>query len=189
MINEHPERECQLARQSGKGKGDAVRLGFDMAKGDVLMILDSDLSVTPDDLPRFYEAILEGKGELINGVRLVYPMENLAMRPANLIGNKFFGLAFSWVFGQPVKDTLCGTKVLSREAYAEIAANRAYFGDFDPYGDFDLLFGASKLSLKITDMPVRYRSRTYGAPNISRWRDGLLLLRMTLFAAFKIKFI
>lgn len=188
-IQAHPERDCQLVRQTGKGKGDAVRLGFEMAKGDVLMILDSDLSVAPDDLPRFYEAVIEGKGELINGVRLVYPMENLAMRPANLLGNKFFSLAFSWVFGQPVKDTLCGTKVLSREAYEKISANRAYFGDFDPYGDFDLLFGAAKLSLEITDMPVRYRSRTYGAPNISRWRDGWLLLRMTLFAAAKIKFI
>jgi glycosyltransferase involved in cell wall biosynthesis len=188
-IRAHPERKCQLARQEGKGKGDAVRLGFEIATGDILMILDSDLSVAPDDLPRFYEAAVEGKGELINGVRLVYPMENLAMRPANLLGNKFFSLAFSWLFGQPVKDTLCGTKVLSRETYDKIAANRAHFGDFDPYGDFDLLFGAAKLSLKITDMPVRYRSRTYGAPNISRWRDGWLLLRMTVFAAMKIKFI
>jgi SAM-dependent methyltransferase len=188
-IQAHPERRCQLARQTGKGKGDAVRLGFEMATGDVLMILDSDLSVAPDELPRFYEAVVEGKGELVNGVRLVYPMEDLAMRPANLLGNKFFSLAFSWLFGQPVKDTLCGTKVLSRETYDKIAANRAHFGDFDPYGDFDLLFGAAKLSLKITDLPVRYRSRTYGAPNISRWRDGWLLLRMTLFAAMKIKFI
>lgn len=188
-IQAHPEWNCQLVRQRGKGKGDAVRLGFEIANGEILMILDSDLSVSPGDLPRFYEAVVEGKGELINGVRLVYPMENQAMRPANLLGNKFFSLAFSWIFGQPVKDTLCGTKVLSREAYNEIAANRAYFGDFDPYGDFDLLFGAAKLSLKITDMPVRYRSRTYGAPNISRWRDGWLLLRMTVFAAMKIKFV
>jgi SAM-dependent methyltransferase len=188
-IRAHPERNCQLARQTGKGKGDAVRLGFQMAKGDVLMILDSDLSVSPNDLPRFYDAIVEGKGDMINGVRLVYPMENAAMRPMNLLGNKFFSLTFSWLFGQPVKDTLCGTKVLSRGAYNKIASNRASFGDFDPYGDFDLLFGAARLSLKITDMPVRYRSRTYGAPNISRWRDGWLLLRMTLFAAAKIKFI
>jgi 2-polyprenyl-3-methyl-5-hydroxy-6-metoxy-1,4-benzoquinol methylase len=188
-IQAHPDKNCQLVRQTGKGKGDAVRLGFDLAKGNVLMILDSDLSVSPDDLPRFYRAIVEGKGELINGVRLVYPMENLAMRPMNFIGNKFFSLAFSWLFGQPIKDTLCGTKVLSRAAYDKIKANRANFGDFDPYGDFDLLFGAARLSLKITDMPVRYRSRTYGAPNISRWRDGWLLLRMILFAAAKIKFI
>jgi SAM-dependent methyltransferase len=188
-IQAHPERNCQLIRQTGKGKGDAVRLGFDMAKGEVLMILDSDLSVSPDDLPRFYSAVIEGKGELINGVRLVYPMENFAMRPLNFLGNKFFSLAFSWIFGQPVKDTLCGTKALSRTTYDKIKANRSYFGDFDPYGDFDLLFGAARLSLKITDMPVRYRSRTYGAPNISRWRDGWLLLRMTIFAALKIKFI
>jgi len=111
------------------------------------------------------------------------------MRPLNFLGNKFFSLAFSWIFGQPVKDTLCGTKALSRTTYDKIKANRSYFGDFDPYGDFDLLFGAARLSLKITDMPVRYRSRTYGAPNISRWRDGWLLLRMTIFAALKIKFI
>ena len=188
-IHAHPERNCQLLRQTGKGKGDAVRLGFDISKGDVLMILDSDLSVSPDDLSRFYNAIVEGKGELINGVRLVYPMESLAMRRMNFLGNKFFSLAFSWIFGQPVKDTLCGTKVLSREAYDKIANNRTYFGDFDPYGDFDLLFGAARLSLKITDMPVRYRSRTYGSPNISRWRDGWLLLRMTIFAAMKIKFV
>jgi len=188
-IRAHPERTCQLIRQTGKGKGDAVRLGFEMANGEVLMILDSDLSVSPDDLPRFYNAIIEGRGELINGVRLVYPMENLAMRPLNFLGNKFFSLAFSWIFGQSVKDTLCGTKVVSRSTYAKIKANRSYFGDFDPYGDYDLLFGAAKLSLRITDMPVRYRSRTYGAPNISRWRDGWLLLRMTLFAAKKIKFV
>lgn len=188
-IQDHPERNCRLARQTGKGKGDAVRLGFQLAKGDVLMILDSDLSVSPDDLPRFYDAIADGKGDLINGVRLVYPMENAAMRPMNLLGNKFFSLTFSWLFGQPVKDTLCGTKALSRTAYNRIAGNRAYFGKFDPYGDFDLLFGAARLSLKIIDLPIRYRSRTYGAPNISRWRDGWVLLRMTIFAAIKIKFV
>lgn len=188
-IATHTEWMCRLVKQNGKGKGDAVRLGFELAQGDILMILDSDLSVAPIDLPRFYSAIVEGKGELINGVRLVYPMENFAMRPLNLIGNKFFSLVFGWIFGQPVKDTLCGTKVLSRHAYDEIKANRDYFGDFDPYGDYDLLFGSARLSLKITDMPVRYRSRTYGEPNINRWRDGWLLLRMTWFAAKKIKFV
>ena len=147
------------------------------------------LSVAPEDLPRFYEAIRTGRGELINGVRLIYPMEEKAMRFANLLGNKFFSLAFSWLLGTSIKDTLCGTKVLWRKDYELIAANRSYFGDFDPFGDFDLLFGAAKLNLKIVDMPVRYRERVYGTTNIQRWRHGWMLLNMVLFAASKIKFI
>jgi SAM-dependent methyltransferase len=188
-IAAHPERHCQLVRQTGLGKGDAVRLGFDCARGEVLMILDADLTVPPEDLPRFYEALLSGKGEFINGVRLVYPMEKEAMRFINLMGNKFFSLAFSWLLGQPIKDTLCGTKVLWKRDYEAIAANRAYFGDFDPFGDFDLIFGAVKLSLKITDLPIRYRERTYGATNIQRWKHGWLLLKMVLFAARRLKFV
>ncbi|MBI1761619.1 MAG: glycosyltransferase [Acidobacteria bacterium] len=185
----HPERICKLWRQTGAGKGDAVRLGFAEASGDILMILDADLTVPPEDLPRFYEALSTGKGEFINGVRLVYPMEDGAMRFANLLGNKFFSLAFSALLGQPVKDTLCGTKVLWRRDYERLTANRAYFGDFDPFGDFDLLFGAAKLNLKITEIPVRYRERTYGTTNIQRWRHGWLLLKMVLFAAGRIKFV
>lgn len=188
-IKEHPEWNVSLYRQSGKGKGDAVRLGFQMARGDILMILDADLTVMPEDLPRFYAAIVEGKGEFINGVRLVYPMEGRAMRFLNLLGNKFFSLAFSWLLGQRIKDTLCGTKVLYRSDYEKIAANRSYFGDFDPFGDYDLLFGAAKLGLKIVDMPVRYRDRTYGDTNIQRWRHGWLLLKMVAFAARRIKFV
>jgi SAM-dependent methyltransferase len=188
-ITRHPERCCQLLRQTGKGKGDAVRLGFEHARGDVLMILDADLTVAPEDLPRFLDALVAGKGELINGVRLVYPMQKQAMRFFNLLGNKFFSLAFSWLLGQPVKDTLCGTKVLWARDYRRIAAQRSYFGDFDPFGDFDLLFGAAKLNLKIVDMPIRYRERTYGTTNIQRWRHGLLLLRMVAFAARRLKFI
>jgi len=188
-IAAHPEWSCQLARQSGVGKGDAVRLGFSMAKGDVLMILDADLTVPPEDLPRFYEALGSGKGEFINGARLIYPMEKQAMRFINLLGNKFFSLAFSWLLGQSIKDTLCGTKVLWKKDYDLIAANRAYFGDFDPFGDFDLLFGAAKLNLKILDLPVRYRERTYGTTNIQRWRHALLLFKMVFFAAGRIKFI
>ena len=161
-IARHPERRMRLLRQRGKGKGDAVRLGFAEAKGGVLMILDADLTVAPEDLPRFYRALRSGRGEFINGVRFVYPMEKQAMRFLNLLGNKFFSLGFSWLLGQNVKDTLCGTKVLSRADYDTIAANRAYFGDFDPFGDFDLIFGAAKLDLKIVDMPVRYHERTYG---------------------------
>jgi glycosyltransferase involved in cell wall biosynthesis len=188
-IAAHPERRCRLLRQSGKGKGDAVRLGFAEARGDVLMILDADLTVAPEDLPRFCEALRTGKGEFVNGVRLVYPMADKAMRFLNLLGNKFFSLAFSWLLGQSVKDTLCGTKVLWREDYQRIAANRAYFGEFDPFGDFDLLFGAARQNLKLIDMPIRYGERTYGTTNIQRFRHGLLLLRMVAFAAGRIKFV
>ena len=154
-----------------------------------LVVLDADLTVPPEDLPRFYDALVSGKGDFINGVRLVYPMEQEAMRLANLIANKFFSLAFSWLLGQPIKDTLCGTKVLFRQDYELIAANRNYFGDFDPFGDFDLLFGAAKLNLRILDLPIRYKARTYGDTNIERWKHGLLLLRMTAFAARRMKFI
>ena len=185
----HPERRCQLLRQTGVGKGDAVRAGFAAARGDVLMILDADLTVPPEDLPRFYEALRMGKGEFINGVRLVYPMEREAMRFWNLLGNKFFSLAFSWLLGQSIKDTLCGTKVLWRKDYERLADNRAYFGDFDPFGDFDLLFGAAKMGLRVIDLPIRYRERTYGTTNIDRWRHGWLLLRMVAFAASRIKFV
>jgi SAM-dependent methyltransferase len=189
VIARHPERRMQLLRQSGAGKGDAVRLGFAEATGGVLMILDADLTVAPEDLPRFYRALRSGRGEFINGVRFVYPMEKQAMRFLNFLGNKFFSLGFSWLLGQSVKDTLCGTKVLSRADYDTIAANRAYFGDFDPFGDFDLIFGAAKLDLKIVDMPVRYHERTYGQTNIQRWRHGLLLLRMFGFALRRLKFV
>lgn len=184
-----PDRtHVSLLRQPGKGKGDAVRHGYAHATGEVLMILDADMTVAPEELPRFYQAIVEGKGEFINGVRLVYPMEGEAMRTLNYLGNKAFSIAFSWLLRQPIKDTLCGTKVLTRASYDEIAANRSYFGDFDPFGDFDLLFGASKSNLKIVDLPIRYRDRTYGDTNIDRWRHGLLLLRMSVFAARKLRF-
>ncbi len=185
----HSDRQCKLFRQKGVGKGDAVRLGFENAKGDVLMILDADLTVPPEDLLRFYEVLRSGKGEFVNGVRLVYPMEKEAMRFFNLVGNKFFSLAFSWLLEQKIKDTLCGTKVLWKKHYNMIVENRAYFGDFDPFGDFDLLFGAAKLNLKIVEMPIRYRERSYGATNISRWSHGWLLLKMVLFASRRIKFV
>jgi len=153
------------------------------------MILDADLTVPPEDLPRFVAALRDNDAEFVNGVRLVYPMEKRAMRFFNLIGNKFFSLAFSWMLGQPIKDTLCGTKVLTKANYERIAANRQHFGDFDPFGDFDLLFGAARLSLRIVDMPIRYRERTYGTTNIQRWRHGWLLLRMVAFAARRLKFV
>src|SRR5262249_4579321 len=158
----------------GRGKGDAVRKGFAAAEGDILFILDADLTVPAEDLPKFYQAILDNKGDLINGTRLVYPMEDEAMRVLNLLGNKAFSLIFSWLLDQRIKDTLCGTKVLRKEHYDLIAANRSFFGDFDPFGDFDLLFGAARLNLKITEIPVRYRARTYGDTKISRFRHGWL---------------
>lgn len=188
-IKANPQRDCKLLKQPGKGKGDAVRAGFDAATGDILMILDADITVPPEDLPRFFDVLDQGKGEFVNGVRLVYPMQNDAMRFANLIGNKFFSFAFSWLLGQPIRDTLCGTKVMWTKDYRRLANNRAYFGDFDPFGDFDLLFGAAKLNLKILEVPIRYRARRYGETNIQRWRHGVILLRMVIFAARRIKFV
>ena len=184
-----PNLPIRMFQQRGVGKGDAVRLGFAEARRDVLMILDADLSVPPEMLPKFYRALASGIGEFINGSRLVYPMEKEAMRFANILGNKFFAAAFSFLLRQPLKDTLCGTKVLRRTDYQAIARDRAYFGDFDPFGDFDLIFGAARQGLRIVELPVRYRERVYGETNIRRWTHGWLLLRMTLFAARRIRFI
>ncbi len=185
----YPGRNVKLFKQPGKGKGDAVRTGFAAATGEVLMILDADLTMPPEDLPLYYQAWRSGKAEFVNGVRLIYPMEKKAMKFFNLIGNKFFSMAFSWLLDQSIKDTLCGTKVLSKKSYETIAANRYYFGDFDPFGDFDLIFGAAKCNLKIIDLPIRYKDRVYGDTNIQRWRHGVILLRMVVFAMGKIKFI
>jgi ubiquinone/menaquinone biosynthesis C-methylase UbiE len=176
-------------QQTGKGKADAVRLGFAEATGDILIILDADLTVQPEDLPKFVEVISTNHGEFINGSRLVYPYSYQAMPWLNSVANKFFALVISFLLGQNIKDTLCGTKVLWREDYDKIANNRSYFGDFDPFGDFDLLFGAAKLNLHIVEVPVRYQERTYGKSNISHFREGLILLGMCLYAAKKIKFI
>lgn len=188
-IAARPDWSCQLWRQMGIGKGDAVRLGFSRATGEILMVLDADLTMPPEDLPRYYQVLRTGEAEFANGVRLVYPMEGEAMRFLNLAGNRFFSAAFSALLGQPVKDTLCGTKALWKRDYDLIAANRAYFGEFDPFGDFDLLFGATKLNLKIVDVPIRYRQRTYGATNIHRWKHGWLLLKMVWFALWRLKFV
>ncbi len=182
-------KRLSYAVQTGKGKGDAVRLGFDMAKGDILAIYDADMTVPPEEMVKFYRALSENRADFINGSRLIYPMEKQSMRLLNFFGNKFFSFAFTYIIGQPVRDTLCGTKVLWRKEYEEIKANRAFFGDFDPFGDFDLLFGAVKLNQKIIDMPVHYKDRVYGATNISRWSHGWLLLQMTWFAVRKLKFI
>lgn len=185
----HPNKDIKIFVQDGTGKGDAVRKGFDAARGDILMILDADLSVFPEDLSKFYQALIERSGELINGCRLVYPLERESMRLLNLFGNRFFSEMFSWLLDQRIKDTLCGTKVLWKEDYQKIKVGREFFGDFDPFGDFDLLFGAAKLNLKIIDLPIRYHPRTYGKTNISRFRHGWLLTKMCIFAMRKIKFI
>jgi SAM-dependent methyltransferase len=179
----------QAFQQTGKGKGDAVRLGFEKATGDILIILDADLTVQPEELINFVSAIVSRRGEFINGSRLVYPYSQAAMPWLNTLANKFFALVFSFLLGQNIKDTLCGTKVLWREDYLRIVANRSYFGDFDPFGDFDLLFGAAKLNLHIVEVPVRYQPRTYGESNIAHVREGLVLLKMCLYAAQKIKFV
>ncbi len=181
--------DIRTLKQTGKGKGDAVRAAFAEAKGDILMILDADLTVAPEDLLKFFEAIASGRGEFINGSRLIYPRSRSAMPWLNTLANKFFGAVFSYLLDQRLKDTLCGTKVLWRTDYEKIAAGRAYFGDFDPFGDFDLLFGAAKLNIQIVEVPIRYQPRTYGQSNIRHFREGMVLLGMCAFASRKIKFI
>lgn len=176
-------------KQTGIGKGDAVRAGFQIAKGDILIILDADLSVPPEELPRFIESLKNGVCEFANGSRLLYPMERHAMQFLNILGNRLFGIAFTFLLGQQVRDTLCGTKALWTRDYQKIVLNRSYFGDFDPFGDFDLLFGASRLNLRIRDIPVHYKERTYGSTNISRFRHGALLIRMTIIAARRLRFV
>jgi len=188
-VAKYPQRTIKVLKQQTKGKGGAVREAFAAATGELLFILDADLTMPPEELPKFYEAARSGTAEFVNGVRLVYPMEEEAMQFLNMVANKVFGLTFSWLLGQKIKDTLCGTKVLFREDYEALARNRAYFGEFDPFGDFDLIFGAAKLNLRLVDLPIRYRARTYGETNIQRWRHGWLLLRMVVFAARRLKFI
>jgi SAM-dependent methyltransferase len=183
----NPDKDIKVYQQTGKGKGDAVRLGYSKASGDVFMILDADMTVPPEDLPRFYRVIANGTVEFVNGSRLVYPMGTKAMRFLNLCANKFFAWAFSVILEQDVKDTLCGTKVLIRSDYEQLAAGRAYFGTLDPFGDFDLLFGAAKLNLKIQDLPIIYRDRDYGDTNISRFSHGWLLLKMAWLGFWRLK--
>ena len=165
-----------------------MRAGFAVATGDVLVIQDGDLTAPPEDLPKFFAVLRDGGAEFVNGSRLVYPMEKHAMRFLNLLGNKFFALSLSYVLGQGVKDSLCGTKMLLRSDYERLLRRIKELGDFDPFGDFNLLFGASLLNLKIRDLPVRYRDRSYGETNISRFSHGWLLLRMTWFGLWTLKF-
>jgi len=179
----------KCVKQDGRGKADAVRKGCGLASKDIFMILDADLSVAPEALPDFYKAICEDKAEFLNGSRLVYPHDGKAMCFFNMVGNKFFAVVFSFLVGQRFKDTLCGTKVISRENYKRIESGRSFFGNFDPFGDFDLILGAARFCLKIREMPVRYHERVYGTTNINRWKHGVILLRMVIFAGRKLKFI
>jgi glycosyltransferase involved in cell wall biosynthesis len=174
-------------QQTGRGKADAVRVGFRLATGDVLAILDADLTMPPELLPRFYEAFVSGHADFVNGSRLLYPMEGAAMRPLNRLGNIFFAKALSYVLDTRIGDSLCGTKLLSRKNWYRMQEWRDDFGDFDPFGDFELIFPAAVLGLGIVDVPIRYRDRSYGTTNISRFRHGWMLLRMTLIAFFRIK--
>jgi glycosyltransferase involved in cell wall biosynthesis len=183
----YPHYDIKALRQPGKGKADAVFHAFEAARGDALMILDADLTVPPEQLPKFWQVIAGRQGEFVNGSRLIYPMENEAMRFLNLVANKIFSLLFSWLLNQRITDTLCGTKVISRQNYQRLKAGRAFFGDFDPFGDFDLLFGASRLNLKVVEVPIRYAARAYGETQISRFRHGMLLLRMVAYAFMRIK--
>jgi SAM-dependent methyltransferase len=187
-INESSNRNIRFIKQPGQGKGDAVRAGFNRATGDILVILDADMTVPPECLPRFIEALATGKGEFINGVRLVYPLEDQSMRFLNMVFNKAFGLLLSWLLDQPVKDTLCGTKALWKKDYEKMKQNPDGLSLMDPFGDFDLLFNAARINLKIIDLPVRYRRRTYGMTKIRRWRHGWILLKLVFLAARRIKF-
>jgi SAM-dependent methyltransferase len=187
VVAAYPHHDIKAIKQPGKGKADAVFAGFEIARGDVLIILDADLTVPPEQMPKFWEAIRSGKGEFINGSRLVYPLEVQAMRFLNLVANKTFSILFTWLLSQRFTDTLCGTKAMHRSDYARVKATRGYFGNFDPFGDFELIFGASKLGLKAVEIPIRYASRTYGETQISRFRHGFMLLRMVAFAFLRIK--
>lgn len=181
---EQKYKNVRSLKQTGKGKADAVKLGFSKAKGDILMIYDADMTVDAQDLLKFYNALDVGAGEFANGSRLVYPMEQLAMQTLNKLGNHFFGKIFSGIFGQTFKDTLCGTKVLFRSDFLRFRKDYEKYLKTDPFGDFALIFTAIKNSMKVVEIPVRYRARTYGETNISRFKHGLMLFKM-VYIAFK----
>lgn len=182
------EKILKYIKQEKEGKVDAVRKGFDTASGDILIIYDGDMSVPPEEIRQFYDLLIGKEKILLNGSRFIYPMGNKAMSNLNYLANKMFSLIFTWLFKQKITDTLCGTKALTKKDYYEIKKERYYFGDFDPFGDFDLLFGATKLNFKIIDVPVNYKERIYGKSNINRWKNGWSLLKMTVVAVKKMKF-
>ena len=183
----YPERNIKAVQQQGAGKADATFTGFDLATRDILMILDADMTVPPEQLSRFRDVLVEGKGEFINGSRLVYPMEDQAMRFLNIIANYGFSLVFSWLLNQRYTDTLCGTKVLRKSDYLKMKAVMAEFADKDPFGDFYLIFGSTRCSLKMIEVPVTYNARRYGETQISRFRHGWQLMKMVVYAYRKLK--
>jgi len=185
----YPKKDIKYFQQESIGKADAVRKGFSKAKGDVFIIFDADMTVSPKELPKFFRAVAENQGELVIGSRLIYKLNKKSMPKVNILGNKFFALAFSWLLNQKITDTLCGTKALSKENYKKLLINRKYFGERDPFGDFDLILGASKQKMKIIEIPVHYHPRKYGDSNISRYKHGILLLKMAIEAVFKIKIV
>lgn len=185
----HPQKTIKLVLGPGIGKGAAVRKGFSAAEGDIFMILDADMSVMPENLALFFDAIISGKGEFINGTRLIYPLGERAMRFLNILGNKVFSIVFSFLLDIEITDTLCGTKVLWRDDYQNVISCREYFGNVDHWGDYDWIFGAAMRGIKIIELPVHYVERTFGETKMKRrFRHGLVMLRMCYLAFRKIKF-
>jgi len=188
MQRRYPERDIKLVSGPGICKAQNVWTGFDAAQGDILMILDADLAVMPEELPYFFDAMVEGKGEFINGSRMVYPMQKMAMKFANMLGNKFFGLIFSYLLNQTIKDTLCGTKVLWRSDWQRVKPTLGSWGVVDRWGDYELLFAATKLHLRIVDLPVHYQERVYGVTKMVRvFQNGQIMLRMCFAGFCKLK--
>lgn len=186
-ITKHPDRDIRLVSGPGQGKGAACRAGFAKATGDVFMILDADMTVMPEELPAFFEAITHGKGEFINGSRMVYPLEDQAMRPLNILGNKMFAGLFSLLLKQRIRDTLCGTKVVWARDYPKLLASREYFGSCDVWGDYDWIFGAAKNNLKIVELPVHYRERIAGVTKMNRrFHNAWIMLKMCSIAFHKL---
>lgn len=188
IIQANPNRAISLLRQEGsRGKAGAVFQGFDAAGGDVLMILDADMTVAPEDLPRFYLALAEGVARFANGTRFAYPMDENAMRPLNSVGNQAFRLFFSWLLGSKVSDSLCGTKAILRRDWVTLRSARPLFGGHDPWGDFDLLLGAAYVGLQILDVPVRYHARTAGESKMRPLSHGWVLAQTCLTGLYRLK--
>jgi Glycosyl transferase family 2 len=184
----YPDRDIKLYDGPGISKALNVRTGFDHARGDILMILDADLTTMPEELCYFYDVIASGKAEFVNGSRFVFPMEADAMRPLNIAGNRFFSGVFSFLLGQRITDTLCGTKALWRRHWPTIRAMAGSWGAEDRWGDYDLLFGAAKLHLRLVDLPVHYQERVSGVTKMTkRFRNGLIMARMCWAAFLKFK--
>lgn len=186
-LDEYKHFNPVAMQQPGKGKKDATMTGFNAATKDIVTVLDADLTMPPEAMPRFYEAYRSGQADMVNGTRLMYPMEDEAMRFLNRLGNLFFAKALSQVLDVTFGDSLCGTKLFSRRDHERYLRWLEDFGDFDPFGDFQMLFPSAELCLGTVDVPIVYKARTYGSTNINRFRDGFILLKMTLQGFAKIK--